>query len=255
MSPEQARGEHAGPETDLWGLGATLYFAVEGVPPFDAGQAVPTLNAVVHDEPRRMERAGSLAPVISALLAKDPGSRPSGAELERMLESDGASPPAVSQEPTEELNGAATAILPGPVGTPTPTTRLEPTGDAARPSPGDGNPVRRRLALGAAIAALVVIAVLAYAAFGGDSLPQRRDLVGSRRTHVASTTTTPRRSQPSRDATPSVAPTTPSQGVPKPAGGGTGPNGNAYGHGNGQGHGNGENNGNGNAYGQGGEGD
>ncbi|HEY2803063.1 MAG TPA: serine/threonine-protein kinase, partial [Actinomycetota bacterium] len=46
MSPEQAQGEPASARTDLWGLGATLYYAVEGAPPFGEGEAIPTLRAV-----------------------------------------------------------------------------------------------------------------------------------------------------------------------------------------------------------------
>lgn len=86
MAPEQARNDQAGPESDLWALGATLYFAVEGRGPFDRGRPIPTLTAVVHDEPRPLQRAGALEPVILALLAKEPGARPDHPRLQRMLE-------------------------------------------------------------------------------------------------------------------------------------------------------------------------
>lgn len=35
LAPEQARGEHVGPATDVWGIGITLYEAVTGTVPFD----------------------------------------------------------------------------------------------------------------------------------------------------------------------------------------------------------------------------
>ncbi len=85
MSPEQARGGDSGPATDLWGLGATLYFAVEAAPPFERGQALATLNAVAYDEPRPMTRAGPLNPVLRDLLAKDPEQRPDAGELRARL--------------------------------------------------------------------------------------------------------------------------------------------------------------------------
>lgn len=80
MSPEHASTGVSGPESDLWSLGATLYFAVEGEPPFDKGAAVPTLTAVMGEEPRPMKRAGALAPIISAMLTKEPSERPSLSE-------------------------------------------------------------------------------------------------------------------------------------------------------------------------------
>jgi hypothetical protein len=86
MAPEQATDSGAGPATDLWGLGAALYFAVEGVGPFDRGEPLPTMHALVHEEARPSTRAGALAPAITALLAKDPGARPSVAETRRLLE-------------------------------------------------------------------------------------------------------------------------------------------------------------------------
>ncbi|MDQ3940688.1 MAG: protein kinase [Actinomycetota bacterium] len=86
MAPEQANHGRSGPEADLWGLGSTLYFAVEGVPPFDKSGAIPTLTAVLGDEPREMQRAGDLAPVIEALLEKDPERRAAAAATKRMLQ-------------------------------------------------------------------------------------------------------------------------------------------------------------------------
>jgi eukaryotic-like serine/threonine-protein kinase len=81
MAPEQARGQPSGPPADLWALGATLFYAVEGEPPFDKGALIPTLTAVVNEDPRPMRWAGPLAPVIGALLTKDPAARPSAAKV------------------------------------------------------------------------------------------------------------------------------------------------------------------------------
>ena len=86
MSPEQAEGREAGPASDLWGLGALLYFAVEGRPPFDRGETLATLHAVVHGEPDPFRRDGELVPLILDLLSKDPVERPAVSEIRRRLE-------------------------------------------------------------------------------------------------------------------------------------------------------------------------
>lgn len=85
IAPERARGGQSSPAGDLWGLGASLYAAVEGYPPFERGAALATLTAVVVDEPEEAVHAGPLWPVISALLCKDPDERLDPAEAERML--------------------------------------------------------------------------------------------------------------------------------------------------------------------------
>ena len=100
MAPEQARGEESGPPVDFWALGATMFYAVEGEPPFDRGTSIATLAAVVNDPPRTPRRAGPLGALITALLAKDPGSRPSGPELRAELSRLAAVPPS---PPTEVL--------------------------------------------------------------------------------------------------------------------------------------------------------
>ena len=76
MAPEQARGERVGPAADLYGLGATLYFALEGRAPFADTGSVETTRAV-RDQPHRPgQRLGALGPLIDGLLAKDPADRP-----------------------------------------------------------------------------------------------------------------------------------------------------------------------------------
>ena len=85
MAPEQASGRPVGPEADLWALGALLYFAVEGVPPFAAGSAQATVSAVAHGMPRPPSRPGALTPVIDALLVKDPARRPGVAAVRSAL--------------------------------------------------------------------------------------------------------------------------------------------------------------------------
>ncbi|MFF1915464.1 serine/threonine-protein kinase [Streptomyces sp. NPDC058239] len=85
LAPERVRGGDPGPASDLWSLGATLYTAVEGRSPFRRTSPISTMQAVVTEEPPPPGRAGPLAPVITALLRKDPEDRPSAAEAERML--------------------------------------------------------------------------------------------------------------------------------------------------------------------------
>ena len=85
IAPERARGGLSSPAGDLWGLGASLYAAVEGHPPFERDAPLATLTAVVLDEPEEAARAGPLWPVISGLLRKDPDERFDAAETERLL--------------------------------------------------------------------------------------------------------------------------------------------------------------------------
>ncbi|MFJ3225024.1 serine/threonine protein kinase [Streptomyces sp. NPDC086783] len=75
-SPEQARGEGAGPASDLWALGAILYTMVEGRPPVrDRGPVEATLRAVDLLPIRSPQNAGPLGPAVQGLLRKDPQER------------------------------------------------------------------------------------------------------------------------------------------------------------------------------------
>jgi len=106
MAPEQAENRPPTAATDLWGLGATLYFAVEGRPPFAETGAIATLTSVVNSAHRPPQRATALAPLLDDLLAKDPAARPSAAETGRRLTEvrDAAVPPGPDdQTATAEL--------------------------------------------------------------------------------------------------------------------------------------------------------
>ncbi|MEU1004880.1 serine/threonine-protein kinase [Streptomyces tibetensis] len=85
LAPERVRGHDPGPSSDLWALGATLYTAVEGRSPFRRTTPLTTMQAVVEEEAAELRHAGPLAPVITALLRKDPATRPDVSEAEQML--------------------------------------------------------------------------------------------------------------------------------------------------------------------------
>ncbi|MQS12073.1 serine/threonine protein kinase [Streptomyces kaniharaensis] len=85
VAPERILGHRAGPESDLWSLGATLYAALEGQSPFHRTTTMSTLQAVIADPLPDPRNAGVLTPVLEALLRKDPSARPDAVEAVRML--------------------------------------------------------------------------------------------------------------------------------------------------------------------------
>src|SRR5689334_16838567 len=85
ISPERARGQKPGPPADLWSLGALLYAAVEGRPPYDKGSAIATLTAVMTEPVTMPELSGPLADAIHGLLIKDPDKRLDDAAVRQLL--------------------------------------------------------------------------------------------------------------------------------------------------------------------------
>ncbi|MCK9898206.1 protein kinase [Frankia sp. AgB32] len=85
IPPERARGDRVGTAGDVWGLGATLFTAVEGVPPFEGDGTLAVLAAVVQDRRRPFRHCGPLRSVLTELLAANPRHRPSLAEARGRL--------------------------------------------------------------------------------------------------------------------------------------------------------------------------
>ncbi|MFI6153455.1 serine/threonine-protein kinase [Kitasatospora sp. NPDC051170] len=162
LAPERAQGERPGPASDLWGLGATLWAAVEGRSPFRRDSPITTLAAVVDEPLPDSRRAGPLGPVLAALMAKDPADRPSADEAARMLAEvraghtiglksvapvrmptqsvpvvdrgerspEGAEPEAAEEEATERRAPGASTAVAGTVPTAADTTAADTAGGA-----------------------------------------------------------------------------------------------------------------------------
>ncbi|WP_338931664.1 serine/threonine-protein kinase [Streptomyces netropsis] len=118
LPPERAQGREPGPASDIWSLGMTLYAAVEGTAPFRRTSVWSTLSAIVTEPLPEPQRAGALAPVLRALMAKEPENRPTADQAREML---------------ERVAAGGTASLAPPAPVPTPTQAVTPT-----PPPGFG---------------------------------------------------------------------------------------------------------------------
>ncbi|MEU6103122.1 serine/threonine-protein kinase [Streptomyces flaveolus] len=119
LAPERVRGHDPGPASDLWALGATLYTAVEGRSPFRRTSPLSTMQAVVEEEASEPRHAGPLAPVISALLRKDPAGRPDATETEQLLAeaAEGRRPHAAQAYVPTQYSGTGHAPAPAHPGT------------------------------------------------------------------------------------------------------------------------------------------
>jgi serine/threonine-protein kinase len=95
MSPEQAAGEHLGPASDAYSLGATLYFLLTRHAPFEGGSAQRLIERVRRGDfprPREVNRAAPapLEAIVLRAMAHEPKARYSSAralaeDLERWL--------------------------------------------------------------------------------------------------------------------------------------------------------------------------
>ncbi|MER5223901.1 serine/threonine-protein kinase [Streptomyces flaveus] len=179
LAPERLRGQEPTPASDLFSLGATLFFALEGTGPFDRNSKYAIQVALLFEDPPPPLRAGRLTPVVLGLLAKDPARRMDGDEAADRLAPIAAPPPSRPPPPPPTPPAGRPPPeppppTPKPTRTPKPATPTEPdeptgppppapprTDDATRPRPGP-SPRRRR----AWLIAAVVLAVLAAGGLG-----------------------------------------------------------------------------------------
>jgi hypothetical protein len=133
IAPERITNGQVAPSADLFGLGATLFFAVEGHGPFDADDAMASAFAAAIRPHPRAEHAGVLIDVIDGLLVKDPRHRLTIEQaLEMLAEILATQPP-----PTATESSAAVVADPAAVAQGSSTESAEGSAGAIAGKPSD----------------------------------------------------------------------------------------------------------------------
>ncbi|MET3808286.1 serine/threonine protein kinase [Nakamurella sp. UYEF19] len=94
LAPEVARGAPSGFPADVFSLGATLYAALEGMPPFGRDQnAMAILHKVASGQIIPPRRSGALTSLLGQMLATDPAARPTMVAVAQLLDDLQIEPP------------------------------------------------------------------------------------------------------------------------------------------------------------------
>ncbi|MFJ2773594.1 serine/threonine-protein kinase [Streptomyces sp. NPDC087300] len=92
MSPEQILGKGVTGAADVFSLGAVLVYAATGESPFPGDSSAALLYKVVHEQPELGSLSGDVREIAAACLAKEPGVRPTPAQVAGWLAPEGAAP-------------------------------------------------------------------------------------------------------------------------------------------------------------------
>ncbi|HEV7761231.1 MAG TPA: hypothetical protein VGO78_19625, partial [Acidimicrobiales bacterium] len=192
LAPECFDTGPVGPATDLWALGATLFHAAAGRPPFERDTTTATLRAILLEEPPPPPCGPPLATAITGLLTRAVDQRLTGNAARQLLQQAVSTMPTVQAPPTIDpgsqsawqaqstsLHRAPATPPPGPPNPPpAPPGPPGPPGPPPMSAPSYGMPPvgpppqrnNTPLILGVlgAVAALVLVVVLASSG-GSDS--------------------------------------------------------------------------------------
>lgn len=161
LAPEVASGSSATPASDVWSLGATLYHAVTGRPPYDVGDnLIGALYRIVNDDPPRLPEDHPMAALLTVMMNRDIDAR--------------WPMPRVRDELMRIARGQPSTVpaAPPPASLPEQTGVLPTVGSAAVAPVPSGRRAGRRWGWLAAAAVLAVAAVVAAYVWAGRSTPE-----------------------------------------------------------------------------------
>jgi len=206
LAPEVARGEDVSFAADVFSLGATLYAAVEGQPPYGtADNPIALLYKASSGEIEPPVKAGRLTPLLLRMLAGEPAGRPTMDEVEQELRALLA-----DDEPGVPVLAATIPETEPAVVPDVPAAVTVPVGEVTAVSPG----ARKGLiAVGAGAALLCVAVVVAILLVVRQKAPQDNagSLPPAQPSTSASSTPSP---SDSPSASPSPTPPASSSSVP-----------------------------------------
>ena len=195
LAPEVASGSSATPASDVWSLGATLFHAVTGKPPYDMGDnLIGALYKLVHEEPPRLPEDHPLAGLLSVMMTREPEhrwpmqrvrdelARVARGERSTVVAPDGVPPTVERTGELPTMAAPASPVAPPP---------LAPTPRPAR---------QRRSGIGwgwiAAAAVLAVAAIVAAYVWAGRGTPEAADNDSPDSAQTSETTSNPPSSSP-----------------------------------------------------------
>jgi serine/threonine protein kinase len=221
LAPEVARGNIAGFSSDVFSLGATLYTALEGRPPFGLNNnAIALLHQVASGEITPPRQSDPLTPVLLRLLQPDPDQRPTMDQAHEALATLAASPagpaggpsalapsPPRHERPFESVPRTQQTLLQAaPLEETTSPVRSTGLYTTAGRAPAEGNhngwPGRRKLLTGVLTILLLAAGVLVTV------LISHRNVTGGNTAAPANTSGGPAQSLQTLSAQPAPASTT-----------------------------------------------
>jgi serine/threonine protein kinase len=162
LAPEVARGHDPSPAADVFSLGATLYNAVEGRPPFGTSQnPLALLHAVATGQVPPPKQAGAVTTLLMGMLDAEPEARPTMREATDALTEVGAGRSVTWTPAARTKVLAAEGAAPEPPSLFLATATLpadQTTKKDLREAPPDDKPASRRAIIIGLVVAVVVIA-------------------------------------------------------------------------------------------------